>query len=151
MHLNYRVSQIYVYTLWNVISQQRNETEIQFVLCSISQTSLSPYMFKLSTFCHSTLAYLGRPHLVRGQVSECKAFIFWLAKFDEHWIFRYQSHENIASMTSLGLVQKPARLHQHSGYQWNFSFFFTDLSTHLAAFHRLKPISDSCYCYPCLW
>ena len=28
----YRVSQIEVYTLWNVISQQRNETEMQFVL-----------------------------------------------------------------------------------------------------------------------
>ena len=27
--------QIDVYILWNVISQQRNETEIQFVLCSI--------------------------------------------------------------------------------------------------------------------
>ena len=31
----YRVPQIDVYTLWNVIYQQRNETEIQFVLCSI--------------------------------------------------------------------------------------------------------------------
>ena len=31
----YRVSQTDVYTLWNVISEQRNETEIQFVLCMI--------------------------------------------------------------------------------------------------------------------
>ena len=33
--------------------------------------------------------------------------IFELAKFDGHWISRYQSHKNIASMTSLGIVQKP--------------------------------------------
>ena len=42
------------------------------------------------------------------------------SKFDEHWISRYQSRENIASMTSLGIVQEPALLHQHSRYQWNF-------------------------------
>ena len=35
--MKYSVSQIDVYTLWNVISQQRNETEIQIVLCSIPQ------------------------------------------------------------------------------------------------------------------
>ena len=35
-------------------------------------------------------------------------------------------------------MQKPARLHQHSRYKWNFSFFRTDLSTHLALFHQLK-------------
>ena len=29
------VSQIDVYTLWNVISQQQNEKEIQFLLCMI--------------------------------------------------------------------------------------------------------------------
>ena len=52
--------------------------------------------------------HLGRRHSVRGQVLECKASIFELAKFDEHWISRYQSHENIASVTSLGIVQKPA-------------------------------------------
>ena len=51
--------------------------------------------------------YLGRPHLVYGEVSECKALIFELAKLDEHWIYRYQSHEYIASLTSLGIVQKP--------------------------------------------
>ena len=42
-----------------------------------------------------SFAYLSRPHLVRGQVSECKASIFELAKFDEHWIYGYQSHENL--------------------------------------------------------
>ena len=52
------------------------------------------------------------------------------SKSDEHRISLYQSHENIASMTSIGIVQKPSRLHQHSCYQWNFSFFRTDLSTH---------------------
>ena len=41
-------------------------------------------------------------------------------------------------MTSLGIVQKPAWLHQHSRYQWNFSFFRTGLSTHLAPFHRFQ-------------
>ena len=50
--------------------------------------------------------YLGRPHLVRGQVSECKASIFELAKFNEHWMSQYQSHKCIASMTFLGIVQK---------------------------------------------
>ena len=60
------------------------------------------------------------------------------SKFDEHWISRYQSRENIASMTYLGIVQKSAWLHQPSLYQWNFSFFWTEFSTHLAPFHRLQ-------------
>ena len=84
------------------------------------------------------------------KVSECKASIFEPAKFDERWISRYQSHENIASMTSLEIVQKPAWLHHHSRYQWNFSFFLTDHSTHI--FHRsiyFKFVSDSYQCYPC--
>ena len=50
----------------------------------------------------------------RGQVSECKTSIFKFAKFEKHWISRCQSHENTAWMTSLGIVQKPAWLHQHS-------------------------------------
>ena len=41
-------------------------------------------------------------------------------------------------MTSLGIVQKRAWLHQHSRYQWIFSFFCNDLSTNLAPFHRLQ-------------
>ena len=73
-----------------------------------------------------------------GQVSECKTSIFELAKFDEHWISQYQSHENISSMTCLGIMQKLAWLHQHSRYQWNFFSFRTDLSTHLALFHQLQ-------------
>ena len=60
------------------------------------------------------------------------------SKFDEDWIFRYQSHENIVSVTSLGIVQKPTWLHQHSGYQWNFPFFRTGLSTHLAPFQSFQ-------------
>ena len=40
-------------------------------------------------------------------------------------------------MTSLEIMQKPAWLHQHSHYQWNFSFFHTDLSTRIAPFHQL--------------
>ena len=58
--------------------------------------------------------------------------------FDENWIPRYQSRENITSMTSLGIVKKPAWLHLHSRFQWNFSFFRTDLPTHLTPFHRLR-------------
>ena len=73
----------------------------------------------------------GSSSFIAWKVSECKAFIFELAKFDEHWISRYQSYENIASMTYLGIVQKPAWLHQHSHYQWNFSFFCIDPSAHL--------------------
>ena len=41
-------------------------------------------------------------------------------------------------MTSLGIVRKPAWLHQHYRYQWNFSFFRINLSTHFAPFHRLQ-------------
>ena len=65
------------------------------------------------------VAYRSRPHLVRGKVSKPKASICELAKFDGHWICRYRSHENIASITSLGIVQKPAWLYRHSRYQWN--------------------------------
>ena len=61
-----------------------------------------------------------------------------LAKFYEHWIYRYQSHENIISTTSLAIVQKPAWLHQYSRYQWNFSFFRVDLSAHLASLNPLQ-------------
>ena len=97
-------------------------------------------------FCHTcagtahkiAVTYLGCPHLMRGQISEHKASIFELAKFNEHWISRYQSHENIVSMTSLGIVQKPLCLYHHSRYQWNFFFFLTELSAHFAPFHRLK-------------
>ena len=42
-------------------------------------------------------------------------------------------------MTSLGIVQKPSWLHQHCRYQCNFSLLRSDLSTHLAPFHRLQP------------
>ena len=55
------------------------------------------------------------------------------SKFDEHWISQYKSHENIASLTSLGIVQKPAWLHQHSRYQWNLSF---SAPTFQHVFHR---------------
>ena len=51
---------------------------------------------------------------------------------------RYQSHENIASLTSLGIVKTPGWLNQHSPYQWNCSFFRTDLSTHLAPVPRFQ-------------
>ena len=34
---NYRVSLIDVHTLWNIIPQQQNETEIQFLLCMIQK------------------------------------------------------------------------------------------------------------------
>ena len=52
---------------------------------------------------------LGRlPDIFKKKVSECTVSIFELAKFNEHWTSRYQSQENIASMTTLGIVQKPA-------------------------------------------
>ena len=90
--------------------------------------------------------------LVCGQVSEFKASIFWLVKFDEHRISRCLSHENITTMTSLGIVQKPAGLHQHSRYRWNFSIFRDDFQHVLHRsidFKRLVLVS--CYCYPCWW
>ena len=73
------------------------------------------------------------------------------SKFDEHWISQCQSHENIASMTSLGIVQKAAWLHQHSRYQRNFSFFRTTFQHILHRSVDFKLVSDSCYCYPCWW
>ena len=116
-----------------------NEMRQKYNLCCVLFLKLpSPCMFKMSTTHKMTVAYLGRPHLMRGQVSECRASIFELAKFDEHCISRYQSHENVASITSLGIVKKRTWLHQHSRYHWNFSFFRTDLSTHLAPFQRLQ-------------
>ena len=87
---------------------------------------------------HLLQQYNPKSDVERGQFSECKISIFELAKFDEHRIPRYQSHEIFNPMTSLGIVQKPAWLHQHTRYQWNFSFFRTDLSTHLSLFHRLQ-------------
>ena len=46
---------------------------------------------------HLLPQYTPNNDVEREQVSECKASTFQLAKFDEHWIFRYKSHENIAS------------------------------------------------------
>ena len=77
--------------------------------------------------------------------SELLLIIFELTKFDEHWISRYKSHENVASITSLGIVQKPAWLHQCS---------LSSAPTFQHVLHRLidfKHVSDSCYCYPCWW
>ena len=37
-----------------------------------------------------------------------------------------------------GIVQKPAWLHMHFRYQWNFFLFRTYLSTHLAPSHQLQ-------------
>ena len=46
-----------------------------------------PFRYTCAGTTHKiALPYLGNPHLVRGQISECKASIFELAKFDEHWI-----------------------------------------------------------------
>ena len=97
-----------------------------------------------------SVAYLCRPHLVRAQVSECKASIFEIAKFDEHWISRYQSHENIASMTSWGSCKN---LHDCistlviSGTLLSFAPTYHIL-------HRsidFKLVSDSCYSYQYWW
>ena len=95
-------------------------------------------MFKMSTFCHSMLPTTTLNSVIYHL--DCSKWnnIFERAKFIEHWISRYLSHENIAWMTSLGIVQKPGWLYPHSRYQLNFSFFLTDLSTHLAPFHLLQ-------------
>ena len=97
------------------------------------------------------VAYLGRPHLVRRKVSECKAFIFELAKFDEHWISRYQFHENIASIFSSKIVQN---LHPFIS---TVVASGTSLSS-APTFHHIlhcssdfKLVSDSCYCFYSRW
>ena len=77
---------------------------------------------------------------------------FYLAKLDEHWISRYQPHENIASMIYLGIVQK--NLHDCIS---NLVTSGTSLSSVLTFQHILlrsidfKFVSDYCYCYPCSW
>ena len=91
---------------------------------------LSPENLSFRHTCAGTthkivVTYLGHPH-------------WWHVQSDEHRISRYKFQENVVSITSLGIVQKPARLLQHSRYQWIFSFFRTDLSTHLAPLHRLQ-------------
>ena len=123
------MSQIDVYILWNVISQQRIETKMQFVLCSIPWTSLNPYMFKMPTFCHSTLLTVTSTERHTVWIVANEISLMACLKLEEYWISRHQSHDNIASMTSLRIVQTPAWLHQQSRYHWNFSSFRTDLST----------------------
>ena len=85
----------------------------------------------------------------RVLLMECKASIFELAKFDELWISRYLSHENIVSMTSLGIVQKPAWLHQHSRGTSPSSSPIIQHTLHRSI--DFKVASDSCYCYPSWW
>ena len=49
----------------------------------------------LETTHKIAVTYLGHPHLVPGQVSECKASFFKLVKLYEHWISRYQSQRTM--------------------------------------------------------
>ena len=89
-------------------------------------------MFKMSTLCAQ---YTPDNDVEYGQVSKCKASIFWARKI--RWTLNFSipiSREH----SSFGIVKKPAWLQQNSRYQWNFSFFLTDLSTHLPTFHRLQ-------------
>ena len=60
---------------------------MKFVFSLAQYTQLCRLIVPLSLNVASsdrTVTYLGRPHLVRGQVSEYKTSIFELAKFDEH-------------------------------------------------------------------
>ena len=56
-----------------------------------------------------------------------------------------------SSQWLLGIVQKPACLHQHSHYRWNFSFFALTFQHILHRSIIFKLVSDSCYCYPWWW
>ena len=94
------------------------------------------YKYTLSATVHSQQRRRTQRHIVWIVANGIS--LIACSKFNEHWSSRYQSHENIASMTSLGIVQIPIRLHQHSRYQRNFSFFLTYISTHLAQFQRLQ-------------
>ena len=53
---------------------------------------LSSHLFR--NHSQNCIRLSGSSHLVSGQVLEFKPSIFKLAKFDEHWISQYQSHEN---------------------------------------------------------
>ena len=92
----------------------------------------------MSTFCHSTLPTTTSNratnllecfmeyHSWHVEISMNSGFLDTnLTRTLPHWLL-------------WGWCKKPAWLHQHSRYQWNFSFFRTDLSTHLAQFHRLQ-------------
>ena len=95
----------------------------------------------IDTWKISFLSHLYSYHSQKcSRLFRSSSFSVWkkFAKFDEHWISRYRSHDKFTSMTSLWIVQKPTLLHQHPRCQWNFSFFHTDLSTHLAPFHWLQ-------------
>ena len=97
----------------------------------------APFVTLAGTTHKLAVTYLGHPHLVNGEVLESKALIF-LLKFDEHWFSWYQFNENITSLCSLGIAQKLAWIHQHSHYHWDFSFFYSFLSIHLALFHQFQ-------------
>ena len=114
-----------MYTLWNVISLQRNETEIQFVLFYSLNFVKPVHVHLMPQYTPDDVEHSAIPSgllLMEYHLMEC-------SKFNERWISRYQSHNNNASMTSLGIVQKPAWLHHHSRKQRNLSFFLIDLST----------------------
>ena len=82
------------YTLFEtLLSTTKSDRNTMCVMCSIPKTSLSRYMSKMSTFCHTTL-------------------------------------------TTITSNRATYRL---DCYQWNFSFFLNDLSTHLAPYRQLQP------------
>ena len=92
-------------------------------------------MFKMSTFCHSILPTTTSSSFSAWTSLGRKGFHFWSCKI--RWTLDFSipiSREHV-SMTSLGIVQKPASLYQLSPYQRDFSFFNTDLSTQFTPFH----------------
>ena len=108
--------------------------------------SLIPYIFKMSTFCHSTLPTTTSNGATYSLDCCLWSIIFEVGKFYAHWISRYQSHDNIASRTSLGIVQN---LHDCIS---TLVISGTSLSSAPNFRHILhRSISDSCYCCPCWW
>ena len=127
-----------LYTTWNFISQQRNETKIQCIvfyslnflkLVHVQNVQLLPLYTPNSDVEQSDIPsglLLKEYHRRHVQISMNTGLLDTnLTRTLPQWLL-------------LGIVQKPAWLHQHSRYQWNFSFFRTDLSIHLAPFHRLQ-------------
>ena len=147
----YTVSQIDVYTLLNVISQQWNE--IKYHLCCVLFLKLS--QVRTRSKCPPSATYTPNNDVEQSDIPS------GLLLMEYQWWHIQNSMNSGFLDTNLtrtlpqwflwGSVQQPALLHQHSHYQWNFSFFRTDLSTYLVPFHRLQLVLNSCYCYPCWW
>ena len=111
------------------------------LLCCVVLYSLNfrkPVHVQKSSYCHSTLptTTFEQSDITSGLL--LMEYHFWARKI--RWTLDFLipiSWEHCLN-DFFGDRAKPEWLLQHSRYQWNFSFFRTNLSAHLAPFHRLQ-------------